>query len=39
LIGDQFDRPSNVHGKTGPKYWTKFCRGNDGTNNANTNTN
>jgi len=19
LIGDQFDRPSNVHGKTGPK--------------------
>jgi len=20
LIGDQFDRPSNVHGKTGPKY-------------------
>jgi len=21
LIGDQFDRPSNVHGKTGPKYF------------------
>jgi len=25
LIGDQFDRPSNVHGKTGPKSTQTWC--------------
>jgi len=32
LIGDQFDQPSNVHGKTKPnshekkQYWINMCR-------------